>query len=174
MNGVSFISAPDSCEMRYFAILYILKPSKEIQKMEKKALMNIGLLVLRLGIGISFIIHGAPKFFGGPEAWQGLGEMGMGAFGISSGLTFWGFMAAFSEFFGGVFLVLGFLTRPFAILLLITMLVATALKVSQGAEFSDLSHPLELAVVFIFLLLTGPGKFSIRRLIDPFKRKWFM
>ncbi|MFW6414540.1 MAG: DoxX family protein [Verrucomicrobiota bacterium] len=142
--------------------------------MEKRSLINTGLLVLRLGIGISFIIHGAPSFFGGPDVWQALGESGMGALGLSSGLTFWGFMAAFAAFFGGIFLIIGFLTRPFSILLLITTLVALAMHISQGDGFTDISHPLELAFVFIFLIIAGPGKFSARRLIDPFKRKWFM
>jgi len=142
--------------------------------MEKKHLMSIGLLVLRLGFGIMFLIHGTPKLLGGPESWQQLGESGMAAFGLSSGLVFWGFMAAFAEFFGGLFLFIGFLTRPFAILLLGNMFVAAVMHLTQGHDFSIVSHPIEDGLVFIFFLIVGPGKYSVRHLVDPFKRRWFV
>ena len=34
---------------------------------------HIGLLVLRIGIGLMFMVHGAPKLFDGPEKWEKLG-----------------------------------------------------------------------------------------------------
>ena len=62
---------------------------------------HIGLLVLRIGIGCMFILHGAPKLFGGAEKWTQIG-MAMASLGIGFIPAFWGFMAAISEFFGGV------------------------------------------------------------------------
>ena len=142
--------------------------------MEKQRLIDAGLLVLRIGIGFMFIIHGAPKLFGGPESWQALGEMGMSTFGIGFGLSFWGFMAAFAEFFGGLCLIIGFLTRPFAILLFINMFVAAAMHLANGDGFKGASHAIEAGIVFLSLLISGPGRYSARQLIDPFKRKWFL
>ena len=117
---------------------------------------DIGLLVIRVGIGVMFIFHGFPKITGGTEQWTELGKA-MGTFGITFLPAFWGFMAAFSEFFGGVFLVLGILFQPACILLLITMTVAASMHLSQGQGLSQASHAIEAGVVFLGLLLTGPG-----------------
>ena len=57
---------------------------------------NLGLLVLRVGIGVCFMIHGWPKIAGGPEQWTQLGGA-VGNFGIPGPTVFWGFMAAFAE-----------------------------------------------------------------------------
>ena len=121
---------------------------------------NLGLLILRLGVGVSFMLHGAPKMFGGPATWEKLGGA-MGALGISVAPTFWGFMAAFSEFAGGIFVILGFYFRPAVLLMTITMAVALNMHVAKGDPFTTYSHALELAVVFLGLAFVGPGKFSI-------------
>jgi len=73
--------------------------------------MHLGLMIIRLGLGIAFMIHGAPILMGGPEKWQVLGGA-MGYLGINFLPTFWGFMAAFSEFFGALFLILGLFFKP--------------------------------------------------------------
>ncbi|MEZ4689878.1 MAG: DoxX family membrane protein [Ignavibacteria bacterium] len=59
---------------------------------------DLGILIIRIGIGISFIlVHGLGKITGGPALWEKLGGA-MSSFGINFLPTFWGFMAAFSEF----------------------------------------------------------------------------
>ena len=129
--------------------------------------VDIGLLVLRVGIGVIFICHGWPKLIGGPDKWAGVGGMGMAALGITRSLEFWGFMAAFSECIGGAALVLGFFTRIFAFLMMLTMAAATAymiLKAQPPASFSGWSHPLSMAIVFLSLVLLGGGKFNIMTL----------
>jgi putative oxidoreductase len=85
---------------------------------------DLGLLVLRVGVGLSFVGYGAPKLFGGPRAWQDLGQA-MTYLGISFAPSAWGFLAAVSEFFGGMALVAGGLLRPAAFFLVCTMTVAT-------------------------------------------------
>ncbi|MGH9813005.1 MAG: DoxX family protein, partial [Candidatus Acidiferrales bacterium] len=77
-----------------------------------------GLLFLRLGIGLMFVlVHGWPKISGGVQIWERLG--------LNVGLTvvpaFWGFLAAASEFIGGLCLITGFLFRPACALLAATM-----------------------------------------------------
>jgi putative oxidoreductase len=119
-----------------------------------------GLLLARLGIGLSFVLHGYPKMFGGPEYWERLGAA-MGAVGIDFLPTFWGFMAAFAEFGGGILMMLGFYFRPAMLLMATTMGVAMRMHLAKGDGFNDYSHAMELGIVFLCLLFVGPGKLSI-------------
>ena len=121
---------------------------------------ELGLLAMRVGLGLIFLVHGSGKMFGGPEAWTQIGGA-MSLLGVGFAPTFWGFMAAFAEFGGGVFFILGFLFRPAAIMLTFTMLVATNVHISKGDAFGVYSHALTLAVVFFGLSFIGPGKLSI-------------
>lgn len=128
---------------------------------------DFGLLLLRVLIGISFLVHGLPKLTAGPELWVKLGKsmqfVGMGAYPV-----FWGLMAALSESVGGFLLLIGFAFRPANLFLLITMLVATIMhfNTTPGDLFEKwqvASHAIELGSVFLSLLLIGPGKFSVDR-----------
>ncbi|MEK6693679.1 MAG: DoxX family protein [Nitrospirota bacterium] len=121
---------------------------------------DTGILILRIGIGIMFLYHGAPKLIGGPEKWEKLG-MAMNYVGIPVFPVFWGFMAAFSEFFGGIFIILGLFFRPACILLLITMSVASIMHLGKGDGLGVASHAIEAGVLFLSLILIGPGKYSI-------------
>ncbi|WP_266202523.1 DoxX family protein [Pontibacter kalidii] len=120
---------------------------------------NFGLLLLRVGIGVMFILHGWPKLAGGPERWEAIGQ-NMELLEIGFAPVFWGFMAGFAEVAGGALLVLGLLFRPATLLLLITMVVATLKHVAGGDGFGGYSHAMEAAILFLSLLLIGPGKYS--------------
>ena len=118
---------------------------------------NLGLLILRLGIGLSMLLfHGYGKLIGGPERWEGLGGQ-MANLGINFLPVFWGFMAMFAEFFGSILLILGLFFRPAAFLLAGTMFVAAIRHLSlpadaQGAGFAGASHALELLAVYMALV----------------------
>jgi len=122
--------------------------------------LPLGLLLLRLGLGIMFVLHGWPKLAGGPEKWAGLG-VAMANWGINFAPTFWGFMGGFSEFAGGILLILGLFFRPACVLLFITMLVAATMHLQNGDSFSDYSHAIELAIVFLSLYFIGPERYSL-------------
>jgi len=124
--------------------------------------MQVALLILRIGIGVIFMMHGWPKISGGVDTWSGIGGA-MGVVGLNFAPAFWGFMAAFAEFFGGLLLVLGFLTRPAAAIMFITMLVAALMHIQQGDAITSILHPLKGLVVFLSLLISGAGKYSIDR-----------
>ncbi len=130
---------------------------------------DIGLLLLRLGIGLTMmIIHGYGKLTRGPEGWERMGNQ-MQNLGIDFLPLFWGFMAMFSEFFCSILLILGVLFRPAAALLVATMFVAAMRHLSlppgsEGAGFNGASHALELLAVYLALFFTGPGKYSIATL----------
>lgn len=127
---------------------------------------HIGLLILRIGLGCMFLIHGGPKLFGGPEKWEKIG-MAMNHLGIGFIPAFWGFMAAFSEFIGGACLILGLFFRPACILLTITMLVAAIFHLGRGDGFSGAAHPIEVGIVFLSLILIGAGKYSLDERLNP-------
>lgn len=119
---------------------------------------NLGLFILRLGVGASFVIyHGWGKMVDGPDRWERLGN-NMSNLGIDFLPVFWGFMAAFAEFGGGILLILGLFTRPAALLMAFTMLVA---MLKHMAEYEGFTHSLELMVVFIALAFLGAGKWSL-------------
>ena len=120
---------------------------------------NLAILILRLGIGFMFILHGWPKFIGGPEKWLKLGEYGMNSIGVYFIPLFWGSMAAFTEFFGGIHLILGLFTRFFSLLLFITMFIATMTHISDG--IMDASHAIESSIIFLSLFFMGAGKYSL-------------
>ncbi|RAU82445.1 DoxX family protein [Pontibacter arcticus] len=124
------------------------------------AAKNTGLLLLRVGIGFMFILHGWPKMMGGAPRWEMIGQS-MELFGVGFAPMFWGFMAAFAETVGGLLLMLGLLFRPACFLLFITMLVAAAKHAFGGDGFGGYSHALEAAIVFFSLLFIGPGKYSL-------------
>jgi len=131
---------------------------------------DIGLLILRLGIGVMFLYHGAPKIFGGPENWKNLG-MAMSTFGIQFAPVFWGFMSAFAEFFGGILIILGLFFRPACMLLTINMIVATSMHLNSGQSLDVASHAIEDGIVFLSLILIGPGKYSLDEKIKPYQSK---
>ncbi|MCJ8164461.1 DoxX family protein [Pontibacter sp. E15-1] len=125
-----------------------------------------GLLLLRIGIGTMFILHGWPKLAGGIELWENLGKS-MEVVGIDFAPAFWGFMAGFSEAAGGLLLALGLFWRPVCLLLFITMVVATLRHVTGGDPFNAYSHALEAAILFFAFLFIGPGGYSLDRKLFP-------
>ena len=119
-----------------------------------------GLLVMRLGLGATFIAHGWPKLVGGPEKWTKVGGA-MSSLGIDFAPQFWGFMAAITEVGGGALLILGLLTRPALLGLIFTMFVATMMHITKDHGFVKISHSLELGIAFAGMFLLGPGRFSL-------------
>lgn len=129
---------------------------------KKVDLRNIGLLILRVGLGIMFILHGYPKMFGGPETWSQIGSS-MQYIGINFAPMFFGFMIGVAEFFGGIFLMLGLFFKPSVIFLFIMMLVISAKDFGAGNEFASYSQTIEMAIVFLSLFFIGSGKYSLDR-----------
>lgn len=121
---------------------------------------NFGLLMIRIGLGILFIWHGVPKLAGGPELWTKLGGATRNV-GIHFAPSFWGFMAAITETFGGLLLVIGLAFRPVCLLLAINLSVAAMMHLSKGDGLQGASHAIEDGIMFLGLLFLGPGLYSI-------------
>lgn len=128
-----------------------------------------GLLILRIGIGIMFTMHGWPKISAGPAMWEKLG-MATGAVGIHFAPTFFGFMAALAEFGGGLCLIFGFMTRLACIFLFIDMAVASAMHLTKGDGLNVASHAIEAGILFLSLIFIGAGKYSLDEKIKICKK----
>jgi putative oxidoreductase len=126
--------------------------------------VHTGLLIIRLGIGIMFILHGMPKLFGGPDKWEAVGSA-MGVLGIDFFPAFWGFMAGFAETVGGLLLILGLAFMPAALLMAFTMFIAFLKHYTGGDGFIGYSHALEAMILFIGLAISGPGKYRLSKMI---------
>jgi putative oxidoreductase len=128
---------------------------------EEQRRLDLGLGLLRLGLGLTFLFfHGGPKLFGGPERWARVGSV-MQIFGIDFAPTFWGLMAALSEFVGGgILLILG-LFWPWALVPVLATLLVAALGHFMGAIPGSPLYPLEIALIFLALIFTGPGRYSL-------------
>jgi putative oxidoreductase len=125
---------------------------------------DTGLLLLRIGIGLSFIFtHGGPKLVGGPEAWARYGHA-MSNYGITFYPVFWGAMAMLSEFVGGILVLLGLYIRPAAVFMAFTMMTAFINHLSRHDPWGVVSHPIEMLAVFLCLIFLGAGKYSLNYL----------
>ncbi|SEL39710.1 putative oxidoreductase [Colwellia chukchiensis] len=130
---------------------------------------GFGALALRIPVAIIFIAHGAQKLFG---AFGGYGLEGTGQWMESIGLApgfLMALMAGSAEFFGGLLLLAGLLTRPAAIALVGTMVVAIfAVHFENGLFMSNNGYEFGLALLAasVSLAFSGAGKLAIDNVIN--------
>ena len=131
--------------------------------------LNLGILILRVVLGLTFMAHGSQKLFG----WFGGGGMS-GTMGMMEKMglrwpTFWALIAALCEFLGGLLLALGFLNPLGSLGIIAAMLVAISQvhwprgfwNTKGGFEF-----PLINLTAALALALTGPGLYSLDAVLD--------
>jgi putative oxidoreductase len=141
---------------------------KHITRVITKSEQSLTALPLRLVAGLLFTAHGAQKLF----AWfGGYGLEGTGQWMESIGLTpgyLMALMAGSAEFFGGLLLIIGFLTRPSSFVLAITMIVAIfSVHFDDGLFMSNNGYEfaLTLLAISVSLILSGAGKHSVDNLV---------
>jgi len=131
------------------------------------------IVILQVFLGFIFVMHGAQKLFG---AFQGPGVAGFAGMLQKYSITpplFWAWVATIVEFFGGLFVLIGFLTRIWAALLVIDMIIAIIYVNWANGFFwlkGGLEFPLTLGVIALVLVLTGPGFVSVDRAIGIERR----
>lgn len=126
-------------------------------------------LALRIPVGIIFMAHGAQKLFGwfGGYGLEGTGGW-MESIGLGPGFLM-ALLAGSAEFFGGLFILLGLLTRPAAVALAFTMIVAIfAVHFQNGLFMSNNGYEFGLALLAasISLVFSGAGKVGLDTLIN--------
>ncbi len=117
-----------------------------------------GPVALRVGAGVVFLVHGYPKLFGPQPGPRGFAQS-LQARGFAPPL-FWAFTVAIAEFVGGIFLLVGLLTRLVALVLAIEFLVII-LKVKWPKGFGGWEYDWTLLAMMVALLLTGPGRWAL-------------
>lgn len=114
------------------------------------------ILALRIALGVIFILHGYDKLWGG---------IGMTAFtGMVAKIgfpapAFFAYVAALSEFFGGIALLVGIGTTVASALIGIVMLVA--IVAVKGIRFPMIDADVSLFAMAVALFLLGPGRYSL-------------
>ncbi len=124
-------------------------------------LKPLGLLLLRLGLGIIFISHGYPKLFGNPHQWTSTFEH----IGFP---PYFAYISGILEFFGGLLLIVGLFTQIAGLLLAVEMAIAIwRVHLPQGSVLAVHNYELPLAIaVGAFALATvGAGSLSLDHVI---------
>ena len=142
-----------------------MKISKLLFENSEQKLSNF---ILRASLGVILAAHGAQKLFGwfGGYGLEGTGQW-MTSIGLEPGYLM-ALLAGSAEFFGGIALIVGLLTRPAAIVSAFTMLVAMlSVHWSNGFFLSNggIEFSLALMTASITVALQGAGKLSLDQLI---------
>ncbi len=121
------------------------------------------LVILRLGIGATFIMHGYPKLFpSGPGGFAGLLQnLGF------PGPVFFAYVVSILEFVGGIGMVLGLFVRYIGVLMVIEMIVTSSrVKMPRGVSFifpkgTGWELDFLLLIIALALVLLGAGAISL-------------
>lgn len=134
----------------------------------RPALFDFALLILRLFLGVCFVVHGLGKLgIVGPGNMQGfvgwLKSLGVPAAAVQARL------AMLSEIVGGTLIACGLLTRLAALVVFVTMAVAATIGHKGGGYLITNNPPgneyaINLAMLMIVLVLLGPGVYSLDQL----------
>jgi len=130
--------------------------------------------ILRGVLGVSFFVHGAQKLLGWFGGYGFTGTMGFFT-GVMHIPAVFAFLAIAAEFFGGLGLIFGLLTRVAAFGIFANMVVAVAMVHRQFGFFMNWTgtqkgegyeyHLLVLAIT-AFLMIRGAGAASVDRLLS--------
>ncbi len=125
--------------------------------------------MIRFVTGLILMPHGAQKLFGwfGGGGLEGTGGYFAQNLGLEPGI-FWATLVGATEFFGGLFLAIGFLTRPAAVGIAILMAYAAVTVHLPNGFFwnkGGYEYPLLWGLIALAIALRGGGEMSVDRRI---------
>jgi putative oxidoreductase len=131
-----------------------------------RSAVDWALLVARVVVGVVFMVHGAQKLFGAFN--------GPGLAAVVQMMGPLGYLVTIGEFFGGLGLVLGFLSRFSAASIILIMLGAIGMvharfgffmnwTGNQGGEGFEY-HLLAIGIL-LPIMIAGPGRFAVGRFL---------
>lgn len=127
---------------------------------------DLAILALRLVLAAIFIVHGYPKLKNLPGTAEFVGGLGF------KPALFWALVLGVTEFFGGIALLLGLFSRVFSGLLIISMAIATLLKIvkwkvpfTKPNGETGWEYDVMILVGLITLFVLGSGGLSFDNLI---------
>ena len=135
---------------------------------------DIALTVLRLVLGVTFFAHGAQKLLGWFGGYGFKGTMGFFTQNMHIPAAF-AFLAIAAEFFGGLGLIVGLLTRVAAFGITVNMLVAIlAVHMANGCFMNwagqqkgeGFEYHLLVLAMTVALMIRGAGALSLDRAIS--------
>ena len=133
---------------------------KFMKKTTKELFLNIGLLFLRISLGLMMLIsHGWDKFVNFADKSAGFPD----PLGVSNAGSL--ALIVFAEVFCSIALMLGFATRVIIIPLILAMFVAAF--VTHGDDpWARKEFAVLYLVPYIFLFFSGAGKYSVDNLLS--------
>lgn len=127
-------------------------------------LAPLGYPLIRVTAGLLLMPHGAQKLFGwfGGYGLAGTGQYFADTLGMEPGYLF-ALVAGLIEFFGGLALVLGLLTRPAALAVAAFLAVALTFHIPNGFFWTagGIEYPLMWALVALAIFFRGGDRFSL-------------
>jgi putative oxidoreductase len=153
-------------------------------KSNGRAATNLGLLILRLGIGTIFVCLSYPLLVTDKETWRSLGQAAMEPIGVTFGFWMWGLVGVVIMLAGGAFVALGVLFRPSALCLLITTALITYIRYDGGQALAPglpvpggllapgYGSALGAAVACLALLVSGSGDYAVGKSLRSMRGKW--
>ncbi|TMP94364.1 MAG: DoxX family protein [Verrucomicrobia bacterium] len=119
-----------------------------------------GLLLIRVSIGLIFIILIAPVLWNGRGSWEHFGAA-MRHLDFHSHFQVWGFIGALVGCAGGVLMILGLFFRIGVLCALIVTLVHVVAIWKAAGGFYRRLPVIEMSILLLSLLFIGPGQYSV-------------
>ncbi len=132
---------------------------------------GLGTLLVRVMMGIIFIYYSGQFLFGM------FGGQGMHAFTqmLSSDhlpilpTNVWAYAAGITQFFGGILIILGLLSRVVSVILILNLI--GIICVSHAGGFGSIDFQLALIAIAGLIVISGPGMISADAMICSGKKK---
>ncbi|MFD2521555.1 DoxX family protein [Emticicia soli] len=119
---------------------------------------SAGFAIVRIITGLLLAYHGLEIFEPAKiqeyASWDSIKTMPFPAF--------WAYLGKAAELLGGVLLTIGFLTRPAALVIALTMLFI-CFKIGNGKFWYEDQHPFLFFLLAMIYFFTGAGKWSVEK-----------